>query len=164
MKDNPCQTLQNLLVAQEDSTAPLPEELQGHLAQCRECQKTARLLKLLRHANEDGKTAPSPALDGRTLALCHKELRARRPRRMWLFRPRATLWAAAALLVAMAVLAVFTLDDSRPANPAAPHAETALADDAEWKDSLLDTGMDLVNDEISSMELNFNLLAADLYY
>ncbi len=163
MKDNLCQTLQDLLLARENSTAPLPGELQSHLAQCRECQKTAKLLGLLQHAAEDKRLAPSTSLDGKTLALCHKELKARPPQRTRLFHPR-TLWAAAALLVAMAVLTICTLNDSQPASPAAPRAEVALADDAEWGESLLDTGMDLVNDEISSMELNFNLLAADLYY
>ncbi len=163
MKDNLCQTLQNLLLAQENSAAPLPEELQSHFAQCQECQKTAKLLELLRHADEDKRIAPSPSLDRQTLALCHTELKAQNALHTRLFRPR-TLWAAAALLVAMATLAVSTLHDSQPASPVTPKAQVALVDDAEWGESLLDTGMDLVNDEISSMELNFNLLAADLYY
>jgi hypothetical protein len=164
MKDNHCQMLQDLLLTQEDPTTPLPEELQRHLAQCQECQKTAKLLGLLQHASEDAKLVPQPSLDRKTLALCHRELKTQNTLRTRIFRTR-TIWAAAALLVAMGVITAFSLTNNQNTAPTtAPQAKIALADDAEWGESLLDTGMDLVNDEISSMELNFNLLAADLYY
>ncbi len=163
MNNNPCQMLQDLLLTQETPNAPLPEELQRHLAQCRECQKTAKLLGLLRHASKDQKPAPSKALDQRTLALCHWELRSQHSLHTRIFRTHA-LWAAAALLVAMGVITIFSFYNPQATTTTAPQAAVALTDDTEWGESLLDTGMDLVNDEIASMELNFNLLAADLYY
>ncbi|MGN0866132.1 MAG: hypothetical protein ACI4SG_00430, partial [Oligosphaeraceae bacterium] len=106
---------------------------------------------------------PSPALEEETRRLCRQALADRR-RARW---RKLCLWttAAAALLILSAgtILSHLPLRQS-PASPASPAVLATRAKAGEpWEDLMLDTEFSLANDDLSSLELQLDLLVVDLF-
>ncbi len=149
-----CPKVQTALLTLEEQSAPLPLPLQEHLDSCQSCQEFHQVLSLLGDAPR-----PSSALEEKTRQLCHQALASRRRSR----GRKLFLWfaAAAALLILSGTLVLHLPQRPSSASPT-PLATVPPTPGNPWEDLLLDTEFSLANADISSLELQLDLLVVDL--
>lgn len=153
--NNPlCQETQTALLTRQEAGAALPPQAVDHLKECQECRKFQETLSLLLPP------APPRELDEAVREQCHTSLRFTR----WRRRLRPALWtsAAAALLLAGSL---FLHHSAKPAPdmPSRQAAQPPRHEDSWEEVMLLDTEFSLANADLSSLELQLDLLVADLY-
>ena len=153
--NNPlCQETQTALLTRQEAGAALPPQAVDHLKECQECREFQETLSLLLPP------APPRELDEAVREQCHTSLRFTR----WRRRLRPALWTSAAAAFHQA--AAYDLQPAawRSAVCSSRHPPPPPRHEDSWEEvMLLDTEFSLANADLSSLELQLDLLVADLY-